>query len=206
MKTSAVLGILACASSFLFALPASADPASPVISQKAKIGIALPADTKAGAMLKKALEERGYETALYTMQSGSQVTEQMINDGCNLILVGADRGIELDSQLEQAEASGLEITAYGSVLMHLNAIDCDMQQSNTAMIGCDLLPSEVSRMEMFTGMVAGALKGGEIYSALYEINPLIDRESVLARSGRGGRGILDRALDDSRSMIAQNVQ
>lgn len=223
MKASVIFGTLLCACSISFAIPSYAQDAAAEVSQKAKIGIALPGHTAESALLKEAFEARGYETALY-MEEQDKVVPQMISDGCNIIVVGSVNGHELDSQMVEAEEGGMHIAAYGSMLMNVAALDHRSLQIQSnysgAALNLDNAAADFSRVEMFSGVANDVLAGGEVYSALSEINPYIDNDAVLMNSGVIGRSILDRsmhntdsmlatstldrALDDSRSMLAQS--
>lgn len=204
MKISAVTTLAwVCSISLALVLPSYADSSVSGIPEQARIGIALPGHTAEAALLKQALETRGFDTILYTAQNGEQVP-QMLDDGCNLIVSGAANGFVLDERMAQAAAAGMEIAAYGSVLLNPGAAEEELLQSSGAVITSGDV-STLSRIELFSGVTAGAQEGSEIYSALAEINPGIEHEAVLARSRHSGHGILDRALDDSRSMIAGNV-
>lgn len=224
MKAPVIFGTLVCACSLLFALPSFAQDNLAEVSQKAKIGIALPSHTAESNLLKDAFEARGYETALYI--EDDNVVPQMISDGCNIIIVGSVNGHELDSQMEEAEEGGMHIAAYGSMLMNIAALHHQSLQIQSnfsgAALNLDNAAADFSRVEMFSGVLENTPAGSEIYSALTEINPYIDNDAVLMNSGVIGRSILDRSmmnnnadsmlaraaldrtLDDSRAMLAQS--
>nr|WP_072515041.1 multiple monosaccharide ABC transporter substrate-binding protein [Ndongobacter massiliensis] len=105
------------------------EPAAP--AEIKKVGIAMPTKdlqrwSQDGENLKTKLEEKGIETELQFANNdiGTQVSqlENMITNGCNLLIVASIDGSALTNVLDTAKASGVTVIAYDRLIMNSDAV------------------------------------------------------------------------------------
>lgn len=105
-----------------------------------KVGIAMPTKdlqrwSQDGENLKKKLEEKGIQTDLQFANNdiGAQVSqlENMITNGCNLLIVASIDGSALTNVLDTAKASGITVIAYDRLIMNTDAVSYYATFDNT---------------------------------------------------------------------------
>ena len=102
-----------------------------VLADSQKVGVAMPTKdlqrwNQDGENMQKLLEEAGYEVDLQfasndVQQQLNQVTN-MINNGCNVIVIAAIEGSSLGSALDLAKEKGIPVIAYDRLLMESDAV------------------------------------------------------------------------------------
>lgn len=105
-----------------------------------KVGIAMPTKdlqrwSQDGENLKKKLEEKGIQTELQFANNdiGTQISqlENMITNGCNLLVVASIDGSALTNVLDTAKASGVTVIAYDRLIMNSDAVSYYATFDNT---------------------------------------------------------------------------
>ncbi|MDD7593416.1 MAG: sugar ABC transporter substrate-binding protein [Peptoniphilaceae bacterium] len=105
-----------------------------------KVGIAMPTKdlqrwSQDGANLKEKLEGNGIETELQFANNdiGTQVSqlENMITNGCDLLVVASIDGSALTNVLDTAKASGVTVIAYDRLIMNSDAVSYYATFDNT---------------------------------------------------------------------------
>ena len=96
-----------------------------------KVGVSMPTKdlqrwNQDGENMQKLLEEAGYEVDLQfasndVQQQLNQVTN-MINNGCNVVVIAAIEGSSLGSALDLAKEKGIPVIAYDRLLMESDAV------------------------------------------------------------------------------------
>lgn len=218
MKTSVIIGVLACVFSMAVAIPSYASKTvnteAAAVQTKTKIGVSLPASANRyeAQFIRQAFENRGYDVALYfSADDGADQVSGMLQDGCNVVVVGSASGHVLDAQMNIAEQQGLEIMSYGSALINSDAlglVGANLQAAYTRMGAIsdvdECFAPELSRIELFSGVVRGSEVEASVYNAISEINPSLESDAVLVRSEFISRSIVDRVSADPSSLIALN--
>ena len=196
MKVSEVLGALVCVSSLVSALPAAAAE---------KIGISLPTQNiehfaKEGRLLSDALKNAGYDVDLYyagdsDLEIQQRQVSRMIDEGCNLIILGAVDSYHLDKQLHQAKAKGVKVISYGSLVMNTDAIDYMVGfdaarvgeiQGNYLRTSLALDKTDASNpktIEVFSGVHADSNSQAFFNGAMSVLKPYIDSGVLVVGSG-----------------------
>lgn len=202
MKASVVIGTLACVCSLASAFPAVA---SGVDSAKAKIGITLPTQNierfyREGQFLQQAFEDEGYDVSLYYAGDNDLEIQQrqitrMVDEGCEVIIVGAVDSYKLGEQLQKAKEAGVKVVAYGSMLMNTDAVDYmvafdakrtgEMQGDylRSALNLDDASSSNPRTIEVFSGVAADSSSQAVFLGAMSVLNPYIESGALLVRSG-----------------------
>ena len=128
MKAKKILGTILCAAMAVTALTGCAGAGS----GKTKVGVSMPTKSlqrwnQDGDNMKKELEAAGYEVDLQYANDDvstqlSQV-ENMVNNGCKVIVIAAIEGSSLGSALDKAEAKNIPVIAYDRLLMDSATVD-----------------------------------------------------------------------------------
>ena len=102
-----------------------------VLADSQKVGVAMPTKdlqrwNQDGENMQKLLEEAGYEVDLQfasndVQQQLNQVTN-MINSGCEVVVIAAIEGSSLGSALDLAKEKGIPVIAYDRLLMESDAV------------------------------------------------------------------------------------
>lgn len=110
---------------------AADDAADATVSDGGKIGVAMPTKdlqrwNQDGANMKAELEEAGYEVDLQYAANdiATQVSqiENMINSGCELLVIASIDGDSLGTVLELAKESNIPVIAYDRLIMNSDAV------------------------------------------------------------------------------------
>lgn len=170
-------------------------------TEKAKIGLALPVQHLEGEFLRQAFRTRGYDVTLYNTDLEQNQIPRMLEDGCNIIIVGAENGYELDPQMEEAQAHGIKVMAYGSMLTDADKINMDPVYVEGRYTGAALnlepdTSDSIGRIELFSGVVMGTGVSRALYSALTVINPYIESGALLVNADYENQ-ILPEQYNDS---------
>ena len=95
-----------------------------------KVGVALPNDFQRwqldGAYMKEQLEKAGDEVDLqFSADNSTQVSqiENMINDGCKVLVIAPIDGDSLGLVLNQAKQKGVKVIAYDRLIMNSDAVN-----------------------------------------------------------------------------------
>lgn len=97
-----------------------------------KVGISLPTKdlqrwNQDGDLLKKGLEENGYEVDLQYAGNAVDVQlaqiETMVNSGCDVLIVACIDATCLGTALEEAKDAGITVIAYDRLIMDTDAVD-----------------------------------------------------------------------------------
>ena len=98
---------------------------------KKTVGIAMPSVTlerwnRDGQFLKEQFEKAGYQVNLkYSQDDATKQNNDiysMLNDGVDLLLVGAVDGNNLTKPLDEAKSKGIPVVAYDRLIMNTNAV------------------------------------------------------------------------------------
>lgn len=213
MKTSVVIGVVVCVFSMIAAIPSYASKvvnAAPAV--QTKIGVSLPetANRYEAQFIRQAFENKGYEVQLYfTSNERADQISAMVQDGCNIVVVGSANSSALDDQMNFAEEQGIEIMSYGSALISSDAlglVGANLQAAYTRMGSIsdvdECFAPELSRIELFSGVVKGVEVEPDVYNAISEINPGLESDVLLVRSEFISRSFVDRVNVDPSSLIA----
>jgi len=101
-------------------------------SEGKKVGISLPTKdlqrwNQDGDLLKKGLEENGYEVDLQYAGNAVDVQlaqiEAMVNSGCDVLIVACIDATCLGTALEEAKDAGITVIAYDRLIMDTDAVD-----------------------------------------------------------------------------------
>ena len=134
MKFTKVLATVLCSASLLAGLSGCAvgGGAGAAEGGKSKVGVSMPTKdlqrwNQDGDYMKSELEAAGYEVDLQYAANDvatqlSQV-ENMINSGCNVLVIAAIEGSSLGEALDMAESKGIPVIAYDRLLMESDTVD-----------------------------------------------------------------------------------
>ena len=110
---------------------ALAEEAAPAEAAGGKVGVAMPTKdlqrwNQDGANMKSQLEEAGYEVDLQYAANdiATQVSqiENMINSGCELLVIASIDGDSLGTVLEMAKEASIPVIAYDRLIMNSDAV------------------------------------------------------------------------------------
>ena len=107
------------------------EAAAPAESNGNKVGVSMPTKdlqrwNQDGANMQKELEAAGYEVDLQYASNDVQTqvsqVENMVNSGCNVLVIAAIEGSSLGEALDMAKAAGIPVIAYDRLLMNSDAV------------------------------------------------------------------------------------
>ena len=110
---------------------AATEAAKPETEEKHLVGVAMPTKDlqrwiQDGANMKEQLEKAGYEVDLQYASNDvqTQVTqvENMISNGCELLVIASIDGSSLGEPLSQAKEAGIPVISYDRLLMNSDAV------------------------------------------------------------------------------------
>ena len=134
MKFTKVLATVLCSSALLLSFTGCAVGGGAAGGEggKSKVGVSMPTKdlqrwNQDGDYMKSELEAAGYEVDLQYAANDvatqlSQV-ENMINSGCNVLVIAAIEGSSLGEALDMAESKGIPVIAYDRLLMESDTVD-----------------------------------------------------------------------------------
>lgn len=205
MKASVIFGSLICASVMTAVMPAVAADTD-AASAKARIGISLPTQNierfhKEGLFLQQAFEAEGYAVSLFyagddDLEIQQRQITRMVDEDCDVIIVGAVDCYQLDEQLQKARAKGIPVIAYGSLLMNTDAVDYlvgfdawragEMQGNylRTALKLDRASAAEPKNIEVFSGMANDSNSRAMFDGAMSVLEPYIASGSLKVLSGQ----------------------
>lgn len=173
-------------------------------AEDATIGVALPQKTSENWVLAEELFNTGLEDAGFTplvQFANGGVTEQqnqiqaMIEQGADVIVVGAIDGSQLGSQLEAAAADGIKIIAYDRLVKNTEAVDMYVAFDNYqvgVLQGTALLEGLAARkgaegpynIELIAGSPDDANATPFFEGAMSVLQPKIDDGTLVVVSGQ----------------------
>ncbi|MCR5108613.1 MAG: sugar-binding protein [Lachnospiraceae bacterium] len=110
---------------------APAEEAAPAAAAGTKVGVAMPTKdlqrwNQDGSNMQSQLEEAGYEVDLQYASNDVQTQvsqiENMINGGCNVLVIASIDGESLGTVLETAKAANIPVIAYDRLIMQTDAV------------------------------------------------------------------------------------
>ena len=100
--------------------------------QNIKIGVSMPTQTRQrwnqdGANMERKLSNQGYKVDLQFANNEIELQinqiDNMINEGCKVIIIGAVDATALSDVLDKAKEAGIKIISYDRLIMNTDAID-----------------------------------------------------------------------------------
>ena len=110
---------------------AATEAAKPETEEKHLVGVAMPTKDlqrwiQDGANMKEQLEKAGYEVDLQYASNDVQTqvsqVENMISNGCELLVIASIDGSSLGEPLSQAKEAGIPVISYDRLLMNSDAV------------------------------------------------------------------------------------
>lgn len=203
MKKKAVAGLLTlCMAAGMVAVPGMAKEVK-ADDEKQLVGVAMPTKdlqrwNQDGDNMKKALEDAGYEVDLQyaSNEVATQVSqvENMISNGCDILVIASIDGSSLGEPLGQAKEAGIPVIAYDRLLMESDAVTYYATFDNY-MVGqkqgeyiVDALNLEEEDGPFNLEIVAGAPDDNNanfFYSGAMDVlQPYIDEGKLVVKSGQ----------------------
>lgn len=111
--------------------PAAEEAAPAAEANGSKVGVSMPTKdlqrwNQDGANMEAELKAAGYEVDLQYASNDVQTQvsqiENMINSGCNVLVIAAIEGSSLGEPLDMAKAAGIPVIAYDRLLMNSDAV------------------------------------------------------------------------------------
>lgn len=111
--------------------PAAEEAAPAAEATGSKVGVSMPTKdlqrwNQDGANMEAELKAAGYEVDLQYASNDVQTQvsqiENMINSGCNVLVIAAIEGSSLGEPLDMAKAAGIPVIAYDRLLMNSDAV------------------------------------------------------------------------------------
>ena len=111
--------------------PAAEEAAPAAEANGTKVGVSMPTKdlqrwNQDGANMEAELKAAGYEVDLQYASNDVQTQvsqiENMINSGCNVLVIAAIEGSSLGEPLDMAKAAGIPVIAYDRLLMNSDAV------------------------------------------------------------------------------------
>jgi len=128
MKLTKVLATVLCTATLLLGFAGCSGAGS----GKSKVGVSMPTKdlqrwNQDGDYMKQELEAAGYEVDLQYAANdvGTQLSqiENMINSGCDVLVIAAIEGSSLGEALDLAESKNIPVIAYDRLLMESDTVD-----------------------------------------------------------------------------------
>ena len=183
------------------AAPAATTPAEPT---GIKIGISMPTKSlqrwnQDGDNMKRQFEEAGYEVDLQYAGDNEiplQVTqlEDMVSNGCKVLIIAAIDGSQLGSPLQQAKEAGIPVIAYDRLIMNSDAVSYYATFDNTKVgefqgqfiVDALDLNNQAGpfNIELFTGDPADNNVNFFFGGAMSILKPFIDSGKLVVKSGQ----------------------
>ena len=111
--------------------PAAEEAAPAAEANGSKVGVSMPTKdlqrwNQDGANMEAELKAAGYEVDLQYASNDVQTqvsqVENMINSGCNVLVIAAIEGSSLGEPLDMAKAAGIPVIAYDRLIMNSDAV------------------------------------------------------------------------------------
>lgn len=198
MKSKTCLSMIFCA---MFAAGAVATTA-----EAAKVGVSMPTQSlqrwnQDGSNMKAELEKSGHEVELLYAGDNdipTQVSqiENMITDGCEILVVAAIDGSALTEALKGAKEKNIPVISYDRLIMNTDAISyyatfdnfkVGQMQGNYLIEALDLPnvdPKDPKYIEFFTGPTDDNNVNFFWGGALQQIQPFLDSGKLVCKSGQ----------------------
>ena len=172
-------------------------------SNGTKVGVAMPTKdlqrwNQDGANMQSELEAAGFEVDLQYASNDVQTqvsqVENMINSGCNVLVVAAIEGSSLGEAMDMAKEAGIPVIAYDRLIMNSDAVSYYATFDNY-MVGTvqgeyiedqlDLAnATETYTMEITAGD-PGDNNAGYFYNGAMDVlQPYIDNGTIVVKSGQ----------------------
>ena len=185
------------------AADAATEAAKAATGEGKKVGVAMPTQSSErwindGANMKKQLEALGYEVDLQYASNDVQTqvsqVENMISNGCELLVIASIDGSSLGEPLGQAKEAGIPVISYDRLLMNSDAVTYYATFDNY-MVGqkqgeylVEALGLEENdgpfNIEMFTGDPADNNCNFFFGGAMDVLQPYIDSGKLVVKSGQ----------------------
>lgn len=198
---------------------ASTDAAA--ASTGVKVGVAMPTKdlqrwNQDGANMQAELEAAGYEVDLQYASNDVQTQvsqiENMVNSGCNVLVVAAIEGSSLGEAMDMAKDAGVPVIAYDRLIMNTDAVSyyatfdnymVGTKQGEYIVDALDLAnTSETYTMEITAGD-PGDNNAGYFYNGAMDVlNPYIEAGTIVVKSGQVD--FADTATAEWKTETAQN--
>jgi len=134
LGTVALMALAACSSRSDSSSTSTSGAAAKGFGANALIGVALPAKTSvnwalAGSLFTADLKAAGFQSDVqYAAASGTVADQQgeistMVTKGAKVIIIGAQDGGQLSTQVEAAQAAGIKVIAYDRLILNTKAVD-----------------------------------------------------------------------------------
>ena len=181
------------------AAPAAADEAT----AGKKVGVAMPTKdlqrwNQDGSNMEEQLKAAGYEVDLQYASNDVQTQvsqiENMINGGCNVLVIASIDGESLGTVLETAKAAGIPVIAYDRLIMKTDAVSYYATFDNY-MVGTKQGQYIIDTLDLnnaagpFTMEVTGGDPGDNNAKFFYNgamdlLKPFIDEGKIVVKSGQ----------------------
>lgn len=186
-----------------------------------KVGVAMPTKdlqrwNQDGANMQAELEAAGYEVDLQYASNDVQTQvsqiENMVNSGCNVLVVAAIEGSSLGEAMDMAKDAGVPVIAYDRLIMNTDAVSyyatfdnymVGTKQGEYIVDALDLAnTSETYTMEITAGD-PGDNNAGYFYNGAMDVlNPYIEAGTIVVKSGQVD--FADTATAEWKTETAQN--
>ena len=180
---------------------AAADTSAP--AGGTKVGVAMPTKdlqrwNQDGANMQKELEAAGYEVDLQYASNDVQTqvsqVENMINSGCNVLVVAAIEGSSLGEAMDMAKAQNIPVIAYDRLIMNSDAVSyyatfdnykVGQVQGQYIIDQLDLEnTSDTFTMEITAGDPGDNNAGFFYNGAMDLLKPFIEKGTLVVKSGQ----------------------
>ena len=172
-------------------------------AEGAKVGVAMPTKdlqrwNQDGANMQKELEAAGYEVDLQYASNDVQTQvsqiENMINSGCNVLVIAAIEGSSLGEAMDMAAEKNIPVIAYDRLIMNSDAVSyyatfdnykVGQVQGQYIIDQLDLEnTSETFTMEITAGDPGDNNAGFFYQGAMDVLQPYIDNGTITVKSGQ----------------------
>ncbi|MBR5637987.1 MAG: sugar-binding protein [Pseudobutyrivibrio sp.] len=172
-------------------------------AEGAKVGVAMPTKdlqrwNQDGANMQKELEAAGYEVDLQYASNDVQTQvsqiENMINSGCNVLVIAAIEGSSLGEAMDMAAAQNIPVIAYDRLIMNSDAVSyyatfdnykVGQVQGQYIIDQLDLEnTSETFTMEITAGDPGDNNAGFFYNGAMDLLKPYIEKGTIEVKSGQ----------------------
>ena len=180
-----------------------AAPAADEATAGKKVGVAMPTKdlqrwNQDGANMEEQLKAAGYEVDLQYASNDVQTQvsqiENMINGGCNVLVIASIDGESLGTVLETAKAAGIPVIAYDRLIMKTDAVSYYATFDNY-MVGTKQGQYIIDTLDLnnaagpFTMEITGGDPGDNNAKYFYNgamdlLKPFIDEGKIVVKSGQ----------------------
>ena len=182
---------------------AATEAAKPETEEKHLVGVAMPTKDlqrwiQDGANMKEQLEKAGYEVDLQYASNDVQTqvsqVENMISNGCELLVIASIDGSSLGEPLGQAKEAGIPVISYDRLLMNSDAVSyyatfdnykVGQKQGEYIVEALGLETNDGPfNIELFSGAPADNNCNFFFGGAMHVLQPYIDSGKLVVKSGQ----------------------